>query len=127
MSQSLQNFVAVLQQLSRDRSQDLRDTLGDLQNAEELLERAALVEDLADAAWAIAQASGLALPVSRHVRFIGRPYDDGDVRLVIIDRGMVALNDVWPSRAPLKDWYAVIQEFMKHLNRYAIVHPVPAL
>ena len=127
MSQSLQNFVAVLQQLSHDRNQELRDTLGDLQNAEELLERAALVEDLADAAWAIAQASGLALPVSRHVRFIGRPYDDGDVRLVIIDRGMVALNDVWPSRAPLKDWYAVIQEFMKHLNRYAIVHPVPAL
>lgn len=93
MSPRLKFFVTVLKTYSDNIDESLRDTIARLRHSESPLENGNLVEDLAEATWSALQQQGVALHSFASVYFLGRPFDDGEVRLVILHHTTVVFNE----------------------------------
>jgi len=126
MSESLRLFVDILQQYSTDCSQELRDTVSELRNPEDLLSSAATVEELAIATWTVVRQRGARLAASQ-IYFLTRPFDGGEVRLAILDKDRVVLNEICDTSDTLKGWYIVTLAWASHFQAYAAHHPYESI
>jgi hypothetical protein len=60
----------------------------------------------------------IGLPDTRHFRFVARPFDDGEPRLVICNDAKVVGNVIWPARGSLDAWVAAMSALAETLRAF---------
>ena len=124
MSTQLKFFMTVLRTVSTDYEQNLHDTVYTLRYPDSLVSQASLLEDVAEATWRVLHREDPTLADSVTIYFLARPFDDGDARLVVIERDHVIFNDCWPLAGTLKDWKDAVTDLAACIRARAVRYPV---
>ena len=116
-------LLAVLHTVSADSEQNPRDTLCALHYPDTFLAQASLLEQAAEATWRVLRHSDPTLADSLTVYFLVRPFDDGDARLVVIERDQVIFNDCWPLAGSFKIWQTAVNDLAMAIRARAAHYP----
>ncbi len=81
---------------------------------------------MAEATWRVLHREDPTLADSVTIYFLARPFDDGDARLVVIERDHVIFNDCWPLAGTLKDWKNAVTDLAACIRARAVRYPLVA-
>lgn len=125
MSSRLPFLMAVLNAYSEITEDPIRETVTIMRIGGSPMENASFVENLAQAVWMAVRGEGLPLAPPARIYFLGRPFDDGEVRLIVLEGDQVIFNDVWISTGRLRDWLAQFADLAEAIRSRAQRISVP--
>lgn len=112
-------LMAVLHAYSGITGDPIRDAVTVMRVGGSPTENATMVEDIAQATWEAVKGEGLPLALPARVYFLARAFDDGEARLIVLERDRVIFNDLWKCQGSLRDWLTQCESLAQAIRRRA--------
>lgn len=116
----------VLKTLSRVYDDAPHDVLTGLKTPESPSERVNNAESIAEAVWTTLAEHGVVLPPIHEAYVLARPFDDGEVRLVVLSGSRVVYNTIWAMQRNIEALVAYVHDLERAIRAFATVVSTPA-
>lgn len=118
-SPRLKFLMAVLHAYSAITGEPVRNGVTVMRVGGSPMENATVVEDVGQATWEAVKGEGLPLAPRAQVYFLARAFDDGEARLVVLERERVIFNEIWQCQGNLRDWLTQCEDLAQAIRQRA--------